>query len=217
MKKSTNKKTKTTKKTQKPTILKDLAKQLKLAPGELIARLSELGIGISSSKSTLDETTVKKIKRALSRKRSAPKAEAKEARAKKAPEVARKEPPKRARRKRAKPDESVKLAAEEGKGAKAKPETGPSLGGVAVEKKLVKETIRARFPITVKDLASKMSIGPSLLIKRLMEMRVFATINQLIDEEIANEAGAKFGYMMQPLLTVEQETIAVHEKEDVSK
>ncbi len=217
MKKSTTKRAKTKKRTKEATTVMDLAKQLKLTSSELIARLSELGIGISSSRSALDEATVKRIKRALAKKGPAAKVAIKQTKARKTPESAKKEPPKRARRKRAKPDEPVGRITEEEKPTEAKPEAELSLKAVVIKEKLAKKTIKVKFPITVKDLASRMSIGPSLLIKHLMEIGVFATINQLIDERAAKEAGAKFGYTVEPLPTVEEETIAVHEKEDVSK
>jgi len=77
-----------------------------------------------------------------------------------------------------------------------------------------KKKLQVKFPITVKDLAEKMSVGASLLIKALMEIRVFATINQLIDEEHAEEVGLKFGYKLERLPTVEEEVVARHDEEE---
>lgn len=208
------------KKKKEPIKLSDLAKQLKLTPKELIGQLSELGIGIGSVKSTLDEITVKRIKKALSKKRPAAKAgvKEKEIKGKKAPGVVKEKAKKEVKRKRAKPAKSVKPIPEKIEQVEVKPKIVLPKEGVALaEKKPALKTIMIRLPIAVKDLASKMSIGPSLLIKNLMEMKVFATINQLIDGDIAKEAGEKFGYKIEHLPTVEEETIAAYEKQDLSK
>ena len=213
------KKTKVKTKVKKaPSTLLTLAKELKIDSKELIGKLSELGIGVGSAKSALNETTVKRIKRALSKKKPTAQSYNKEKSAgfKKAPAFTKK----RVRN---------KIKKQEIKPLQAQPETTPSVSiptpaslETSVLPASVEETpnlkpMMVKLPIAVKDLASKMSIASNLLIKQLMGIRVMATINQLIDEEIAKEVGEKFGYRIEPLPTVEQETLAVHEKEDASK
>lgn len=102
---------------------------------------------------------------------------------------------------------------------KAEEITAPAEAKPAVEivKAPPKKTLPVKFPITVKDLAGKMSLGASLVIKALMDMKLFATINQLIDEKAARAVAEKFGYELERLPTIEEETVARHEKEEERK
>ncbi|UCH12072.1 MAG: translation initiation factor IF-2 [Candidatus Omnitrophota bacterium] len=190
------------KKKKGPVKVSDLAKQLKLSSKELIGRISELGIGVNSDRSTLAEATVKKVKKAFSKK--GPRAKVKPQK-----KVAKVKP------KRKKPAKLIEPTVEENEIALTK--AAPPKEEVIPKEKPPQKIVKVKFPITVKDLASRMSIGPSLLIKNLMDLRVFATINQLIDEGIAKQAGEKFGYRIESLPTIEQETMAVYEKQDLSK
>ncbi len=54
--------------------------------------------------------------------------------------------------------------------------------------------IHIKPPIIVKDLAAQMSLKPFQLIHDLMEMNIFASINQSIETEIAIKVCAKHGY-----------------------
>lgn len=215
--------------------LSDLAKQLNLSSQELIEELSELGIGVSSAKSALDEATIQKIKKTLSKRKTAAKpkterGEKEQIKAKKISMAVTKKPRKQLKvkiapsvDKQARPIETAKVIIEE-----KKVEVEPK-GTIFVEAKLTapakevavekppQKILKTKFPVSVKDLASKMSVGPSLLIKHLMEMKVMATINQFIDEDTAKKAGEGFGYRIETSPTIEQETMAVYEKQDPSK
>jgi len=82
-------------------------------------------------------------------------------------------------------------------------------------KKIPPEKIlEVKLPIIVKELAQKMSIGPSLVIKELMVNNIFANINQLIDEESAQKVAEKFGCAIKRLPTTEEEMVAIHEEEE---
>jgi len=72
--------------------------------------------------------------------------------------------------------------------------------------------LQVKFPIIVKDLAQKMSIGASLVIKELMGIKVFANINQLIGEDDAKAVAEKFSYQLEKLPTVEEETLFIHQE-----
>ncbi|MFC1807667.1 translation initiation factor IF-2 [Candidatus Omnitrophota bacterium] len=80
---------------------------------------------------------------------------------------------------------------------------------IANKKKLI-----VKLPIMVKEIAAKMSVGASLAIKELMNIGVFATINQLIDEDSAKEIADKFGFDIERMPTTEEETMAIHEEEE---
>jgi len=77
--------------------------------------------------------------------------------------------------------------------------------------------LQLKFPLSIKELAEKMSVGASSVIKALMDMRILATINQLIDEKDAAEVAVKFGYDLKRLPTAEEESMAVHQKEEERK
>ena len=73
------------------------------------------------------------------------------------------------------------------------------------------------MPITVKELAEKLFISPSELIKKLLGMRIMMTINQLLSEETAAMLLKIYGYEYQRPQTLEEKLDASHEKEDPAK
>jgi translation initiation factor IF-2 len=56
------------------------------------------------------------------------------------------------------------------------------------------ELIMLKPPVVVRDLAEKLGRKPFQLIADLMEMGVFANVNQAIDEPIAQRLAAKYGF-----------------------
>jgi len=83
-----------------------------------------------------------------------------------------------------------------------------------VEDKTAFKMLQVRFPIIVKDLAQKMSINASLVIKELMGINIFANINQLIGEDDAKAVAEKFDYQLERLPTVEEEALTIHLDEE---
>src|SRR5579863_3815624 len=59
--------------------------------------------------------------------------------------------------------------------------------------------------ITVKELSEKLGVKGNLVVKRLMEKRIFATINQTLDVKLAEELARDFGASTNKL-SYEQET-----------
>ncbi len=57
------------------------------------------------------------------------------------------------------------------------------------------KVITMRPPIVVKDLAVKLNLKPFQIIHQLMEMNVFATLNQTVDEEVARTIVTKNGFV----------------------
>ncbi len=80
----------------------------------------------------------------------------------------------------------------------------------AAPKKILKLTI----PLTVKELADKLSISPGELIKHLIGMKVMATINQMLTEEPVEKLVTLYGYQYERLPTLEEKMEAVHEQKD---
>ncbi len=60
----------------------------------------------------------------------------------------------------------------------------------------VKELKPIRLPetVTVRELAEKLQVSPREVIQKLVARRIFATINQPLDQEVAREIGREFGY-----------------------
>jgi len=77
--------------------------------------------------------------------------------------------------------------------------------------------VQVKLPISVKALAEKILVPPQALIKELMGMKIFANINQLIDEECAIVVAKKFGYLLERAFTLEEETMAYHEDMEQDK
>ena len=66
---------------------------------------------------------------------------------------------------------------------------GDGLASVADEK-----TVIIKGPIVVKDLAVLLNLKPFQLIHQLMELNIFATLTQVLDEESAKKVSTKLGF-----------------------
>ena len=76
------------------------------------------------------------------------------------------------------------------KGGPAKPESGGPKVSLPADAKVI--TIKP--PIVVRDLAEQLKQKPFVIIGDLMKLGVFATVNQSIDEKIARQICAKYGF-----------------------
>src|SRR3989338_4727555 len=72
--------------------------------------------------------------------------------------------------------------------------------------------VAVKFPITVKAFAEKLSVSPSEVIKRLLAMKVLATINQSWSEETATQVAVGFNAFLERLPTLEEELTREHEQ-----
>jgi len=71
----------------------------------------------------------------------------------------------------------------------------------------VPKLLEVRFPITVKDLAAKIGVSPSELIKFLMQQKVFASIVQLLNEATATKVARAFNCEIAPQPTLEEQLL----------
>ncbi|MCX8116374.1 MAG: translation initiation factor IF-2 [Desulfobacterota bacterium] len=78
--------------------------------------------------------------------------------------------------------------------------------------KPIKRIIRISEAISVGDLAKRMGVKGSDVIKKLMDIGVMATINQMIDPDVASLAASEFGYEVERV-SIEQQEI-LERKED---
>ncbi|OHE71947.1 MAG: hypothetical protein A2007_00205 [Verrucomicrobia bacterium GWC2_42_7] len=71
----------------------------------------------------------------------------------------------------------------------------PAIGSsnITIEEKDGKKIIKMKPPVVVRDFASVLGIKPFRLISELMEIGIFASMNQIIDEPVAVTIGKKYG------------------------
>lgn len=144
-----------------------LAREMGMSSKELLARLEEMGIEVSSHSSSLSDEEVEKVKGKLGQEKAAPPPEKEEA-----PE------PKKETKEKPPPAEPEEAGEEEPR----------------EEKKPEAVTLVVRFPVTVRQLADRIGQRPNVLIKKLLALGVFATLNQFLDEETAGIVAAEYGY-----------------------
>ncbi|MBN3033772.1 MAG: translation initiation factor IF-2 [Candidatus Saganbacteria bacterium] len=157
------------------TKVSELAKKLKLPAKELLAALKDLGVAAKTAASSVDEETAKVVSELLK-----PKAEVK---AKPAPAKAGTEE---------NPKPEAKPAKAEVKPAAVVPPPPPPPPPPPKEVKSSVPVIETG-DISVKELAEKVQVKPSDLIKELMRKGILATMNQRIAAEVAKEVAATLG------------------------
>ena len=83
-------------------------------------------------------------------------------------------------------------------GQRAPAKTGAPAPAAKPQDKIVApatgELITLKPPIIVRDLAEHLKRKPFQIIEKLMELGVFASVNQSVEEEIARQVCAKFGF-----------------------
>ncbi len=93
----------------------------------------------------------------------------------------------------------------------------PEVKPAAPVPKVELKEIELDFPLTVKDLAVKLQEKPSALIKMLLDRRVMVGINQNLEEGIAAEICAKFGFQIKKAPGREELALRIHEEADDPK
>ncbi len=151
-----------------------LAKELSLTSKELLSRLKEMGIEVASHSSSLSEDQVEQVRKDIAG--PAPKKE-------KAKEKA---PPKPA------PKPVSRTPETNGEEPLKKEEETPKAEPTPSEPAADQEVV-VKFPVTVRQLAEYIDLKPNVLIKKLLEMGVFASLNQFLDEETALILGNEYG------------------------
>lgn len=88
---------------------------------------------------------------------------------------------------------------------------------VAPEVKRALGPLEIQLPISVKDLAVRIQKKPSIILKKLLEVGIFATINQNLDEETVNKLGVDFGFSLAKFKTPEEQLVESHTVEEDPK
>lgn len=74
--------------------------------------------------------------------------------------------------------------------------------------------LELNIPISVKDFANCIDQKAGVVLQTLMQMRIFANINQNLDEDVVIELAKKFGYEYVQVKSQEEQIIEVHQEED---
>src|SRR5574337_653365 len=79
----------------------------------------------------------------------------------------------------------------------------------------LRPTVKIAETITVKELAERISMSPSEVIKQLIKMGIMTTINQPLDVEVVKRAADRLGFSVE-VLPLEETTAGAEEIEDLS-
>ncbi len=105
-----------------------------------------------------------------------------------------------------------------GKSAPPLPATPAPVSSVTVTQEGDVKIIHLKPPIIVRDFAVALGLKPFKLISELMEMSIFASMNQSIDEAVATKLAEKHGFLLEIKHRGEtQPPVATPEKAKISK
>lgn len=97
-----------------------------------------------------------------------------------------------------------------------KPKTTPA--PKITEEKPKKQIIKVMGQPTVKELAEKMNLKVNDFIKKMMEMGIYATINQRLEPDLASLVAGEYGFELQAEKMYAEESLGLpHEEEDDPK
>ncbi|MFH1092692.1 MAG: translation initiation factor IF-2 [Candidatus Omnitrophota bacterium] len=74
--------------------------------------------------------------------------------------------------------------------------------------------LQVKVPISVKDFASKINKSSPDVIKKLMTMKIMASVNQNLDEETTRQIAREFGFSLEKALTEEETLLIKHKQSD---
>jgi len=161
----------------------ELARELELTSKELLAVLREMGIEVKSHASSVNEEQAGLIREKINPSSTEE-------------EPVRKDDVDKERSSDSRVDDQEVDAGEEDiSKSSTSAESPPS-----EEKVLV-----IKFPVTVRELADHIGQRPNILIKKLLEMGVFSSLNQFLDEETAIILGSEYGLDIQPYVSLRTE------------
>ena len=91
---------------------------------------------------------------------------------------------------------------------------GPSGAQVEAGPPPINREITISEGITLKELSEKLDVKAALVMKKLMDRGIFATINQTLDSKLATEVAREFGASTATISYEEEAMQAVEEAED---
>ncbi|MBN2373518.1 translation initiation factor IF-2 [bacterium] len=191
-----------------------LAKEMGISSQEMVQKIREVGLDVKSYMSTIDEETAKLIKDIIKKKDQKNQKKIKE-KLQKSQEKVKETPISKAGPQ--KPTNSVKTIQKPVKIKGKKPEKTQDATPESIIKHEEPEVcVKLVEAITVKELAEKLSCPVNQVIKKLMEIGIMATINQVLDTEVALSIAEAFGIKAKAI-SIEGVELIDHEEKDESK
>ncbi|MDK2984950.1 MAG: translation initiation factor [Clostridia bacterium] len=163
----------------------EVAKEYNLSSKEIMRVLNKLGIEVKSHMSTLDDDQIQKLSEHL-RKLQQPDTEMKA-----------EESEKIKSNKKAKKDKKTSVNKQQTKKPKRNKSKDKKTDERKEEKPNKPESITVPPQITVGELAEKMQVNATEVIKKLMALGIMASINQEIDSDTAIIVGEEFGIQVE--------------------
>jgi translation initiation factor IF-2 len=193
----------------------ELAKQLGLTSKDLLARLKERKIEAKNHMANLDEDVVKLFLEARAHAKGAGVVAGKKYEAPK-PSISVKEKKQEIKK------EKVSVGDEGGPAVvAAQPALGKQLETGEVLAEVVAKPLKpleVGVPISIKDLALKLQLKSSELIKYLIvKFKLFANINQSLSEEIVSEILGNYGFELVKPQAPQEELVRSKKKVDLSR
>jgi len=217
-----------------------LAKELGLSSKELLDKLAALKIDVKGHMSSLEDATVEKLRGEFSAKAKPVKAtkkaeEQKEPKHEVKPEPAAVVKPQPVTPVKPQPKAPAKPAAPQvhektahkaevkqdtvniGTAQAEKHEEAPHIApapAAVVKPAPARPVIEVEYPVTIKQLSIKIGVKAGEIITYLMKKSVLATINQNLDEAVASDIAAHYGYEVKKAKTLEEEMIRDKDEEE---
>ncbi len=179
----------------------ELAKELGIPSKDLMARIAELGGDVKSHMAVVDEELLSliqgKLSMILSGKSLSP------AKGEESGDKAAQGSPKSAKPAEAKSEVKHDAPLQEAPQQAAAPSPAPQAVSTA------KPALSIRFPVTVGNLSTQLNVRIPALIKALMEIGIFANVNQLLNEDIGLAVSEKLGIPVESLKEAEADALSV--------
>ena len=169
----------------------ELSKELGIDNKDLLKILSDLGINVKSALNVIDEEVEEIVRELVLGKVEGSKEEPK------TPPVEKEEV-----------KSSEKILEETEKAVEK-----PKMERPKEEKK--EKVITIQGSMRVKDLAEALSISPTELIMELLNMKILANVNQMLDPDIIKEIAKKYGYKVEevkPKVSLKKKTLSPEEE-----
>lgn len=165
----------------------ELAKELGMSSKDMVLKLEQLHISVKGHMSAIDEDTAELVRHEFVQNHP---------KKLKAPKDEIKKPAKKELEKSVIVKKEVEKPVEK------------------IVEKVVIKTITGKIPLTVKELSAKMQVNPAETIKKLMNLKIMATVNQSLDKDVLELICLEFGFNFEKELNAEEKLLVKHSQTD---
>ena len=181
--------------------LHQLAKELGTTSKALIEKLAKLGVKVKGHMSALDSETAEIVRHELGNKG----------------QVTKDERRKTKEEGKIREDKGKEKGKKEGKAGAVRDDKEKEGKVEGDKRETTLKALEVELPVTVKQLALKLNVNTSELIKKLMKKNIFANINQNIPNEIVSLFAEEYGYEIKKPPTMEEELLKEHKDTESSE